>query len=57
MNQLILIKEGLVMLKDYLLDVKIGKSPLFIRVEQGIRKHESDIIVIYIPTMKNEVCK
>ena len=55
--QLILIKEELVILKNYLLDVKIRKSGLFIGVKQGVRKHESDIIVIYILTIKNKVHK
>ena len=51
-NQMISIKEGLVKLKDYLVDVKIGKAALFIEVEQGAGKYESNILVIYIPRMK-----
>jgi len=56
-NQLISIKEGLVKLKDYLLDVKIRKQSLFIGAKQRAGKHAKDILVIYTPIMKSEVHK
>jgi len=33
-------------LRDFLLEIKSGTTPLFIRVEQGLGRHKNDVLVI-----------
>ena len=44
-------------MKDYLLNVKVNNTNLFIESKQGVGKHSKDIIIIPNPAQKIEVKK
>ena len=56
-NYLIKHQNRLIFIKDYLLDIKVNGINLFIRAEQDTGKYETDIFIVYLPTIKQEVYK
>ena len=52
MNYMVKGIDGIIFMKDFLLDVKVNRNNLFISAEQGMGKNEANIFVVYLPIMK-----